>query len=176
MDPRLKRFIKQVEFKSPFRRTFFPRFQYNFSAPQLCFLCQCIEDTRSVEGAIAEIGCADGHTTLFLNKYMDAQDIQKTYYALDTFSGFVAKDLEFEVERGKTTSTPTCTAWEANDKRWFDATMYNGKISRVRSIEADVNEHDLTTLGPLSFVLLDVDFYRPMKKALPELVKSLDVV
>ena len=103
---------------------------------------------------------------------MDAQNIPKDYYALDTFSGFVPEDVEFEVlERGKTANL--LTAFQANKKEWFDGTMQHNDISRVRSIETDVNEYDLTTLGPLSFVLVDVDLYRPMKKSLPELYEAL---
>lgn len=142
------------------------------TAPQLCFLCQCIEDTKDVEGAVAEIGCANGSTTVFLNKFMDAQNIQKKYYALDTFSGFVAEDIELEVVgRGKTAEL--FTGFQVNKKKWFDGTMRQNNIARVCSIETDVNKYDLTTLGPLSFVLLDVDLYRPMKKALPELYQVL---
>ncbi|MCI0400703.1 MAG: TylF/MycF family methyltransferase [Gammaproteobacteria bacterium] len=175
MNTKLVKFIKEVQFNSPFRRYFFPRFIYNFTAPQLCFLCQCIEDTKHLEGAIAEIGCFDGSTTVFLNKYMDAQNIQKNYYALDTFSGFVAEDTEREViDRGKTAGLFTRdSGFEVNKKKWFDRTMQQNNIARVHSIEADVNKYDLTTLGPLSFVLLDVDLYRPMKKALPELYQVL---
>jgi predicted O-methyltransferase YrrM len=51
--------------------------------------------------------------------------------------------------------------------------MNRNDIRRVISIEADVNEYDLTTLGALSFVLLDVDLYRPMKKSLRELYEVL---
>ena len=51
--------------------------------------------------------------------------------------------------------------------------MQHNNIFRVRSIETDLNKYDLTTLGPLSFVLLDVDLYRPMKKSLPELYEAL---
>lgn len=172
MNRKLKKVIKEVLFNSRFRRYFFPRFVYNFTAPQLCFICQCIEDTKHVEGAIAEIGCANGSTTVFINKYMDAQNIQKNYYALDTFSGFVAKDIELEVvNRGKTADL--FTSFQVNKKKWFDGTMQQNNIARVRSIEADVNKYDLTTLGPLSFVLLDVDLYRPMKKALPEIYQAL---
>ncbi len=172
MNPKLRKFIKELLFNSPFRRYFLPRFDYNFTAPQLCFLCQCIEDTKHVEGSIAEIGCAHGSTTVFLNKYMDAKNIQKNYYALDTFSGFVADDVKFEVEkRGKTSDL--FTGFQINKKRWFDGTMLQNNITRVRSIETDVNKYDLTTLGPLSFVLLDVDLYRPMKKALPEVFQVL---
>jgi O-methyltransferase len=123
LNPRLAKLIKELLFTSPFRRWFFPRFSYNFTAPQLCFLCQCIEDTKHVEGAIAEIGCATGSTTVFLNKFMDAQNIQKTYYALDTFCGFVADDIALEVvDRGKTAGLFTA-AFQVNKKKWFDGTM-----------------------------------------------------
>ena len=44
---------------------------------------------------------------------------------------------------------------------------------RVKSIEADVNQYDLRTLGPLSFCLLDVDLYRPIRKSLKELYDVL---
>ena len=172
MNPKIIKLIKEIQFNSPFRRYFFPRYAYNFTVPQLCFLCQCIEDTKHIEGAVAEVGCFNGATTVFLNKYMDAQNIRKSYFAIDTFSGFVADDIRFEVaDRGKTKDQ--ITGFQANKKKWFDGTMQQNNITRVRSIEADVNEYDLTTLGPLSFTLLDVDLYRPMKNALQELYEVL---
>ena len=172
MNTKLVKLIKEVQFYSPLRRYFFPRYAYKFSAPQLCFLCQCIEDTKFIEGAISEIGCASGSTTVFLNKYMDAQNIEKTYYAFDTFSGFVSEDIEFEVaNRGKTKKL--YTSFQVNKKKWFDGTMQQNKITRVCSIEGNINKLDLTTIGPLSFSLLDVDLYRPTKKALQELYVAL---
>lgn len=103
---------------------------------------------------------------------MDAQNIQKDYYAIDTFSGFVPEDIEFEVaNRGKTKGL--FTGWKGNKKKWFDVAMRENKITRVCSIETDVNKFDLRTIGPLSFSLLDVDLYRPMKKALLELYEVL---
>jgi O-methyltransferase len=98
--------------------------------------------------------------------------IHKQYYAIDTFSGFVAEDIKYEViDRGKTADK--FTGFSVNKKKWFDGTMPLNNIVRVRSIETDVNKYDLTALGPLSFVLLDLDLYRPMKKALRELYKVL---
>jgi len=172
MHPKLTKVIKEILFNTPFRKYFFPRFVYNFTAPQLCFLCQCVEATKHVEGAFAEIGCDSGATTVFLNKYMDAQNIQKDYYAIDTFSGFVPEDIAVEVaDRGKTEDL--FTGFEFNKKKWFDGTMHTNDIHRVISIEANVNEYDLTSLGALAFVLLDVDLYRPIKKALPEIYAAL---
>jgi SAM-dependent methyltransferase len=172
LNPQFIKLIKEILFNSSLRRYFFPRYKYNFSPPQLCFLCQCIEDTKHIEGAISEVGCAQGGTTVFLNKYMDAQNIEKDYIAIDTFSGFVYEDIEFEVDnRGKTKDL--FTFFQINKKKWFDATMQQNEIARVRSIKADVNKFDLTTIGPLSFSLLDVDLYRPVRKALPEIYEVL---
>ena len=103
---------------------------------------------------------------------MDAQNIQKTYYAIDTFVGFIAEDVAFEVSnRGKTKDL--FTGFHANKKKWFDGTMQDNNINRVRSIETDVNKYDLRTLGSLSFVIVDVDLYRPTKKSLHELYEVL---
>ncbi len=147
-------------------------YPYNFQPSQLCFLCACLEETRNVPGNVAEVGCAHGYTAVFLNKYMDDQKIEKQYFAVDTFSGFVTEDLAFEVvQRGKPPGL--ITGFEDNRKKWVDESMRANAIRRVKSIQADVNELDLTTLGPLAFCVLDVDLYRPMSKALEELYDVL---
>ncbi|MBL1294034.1 MAG: class I SAM-dependent methyltransferase [Thiotrichales bacterium] len=168
----LSKIFKEIQFYSPLRKHFFPRHKYMYSSAQLCFLCKCIEETRDVNGSVAEIGCASGATTVFLNNYMNTEEIEKKYYALDTFSGFPIEDIEFEVANRKKTKGQF-RGFQVNKKRWFDGTMNQNRIKRVHSIEADVNEYDLTTLGGLSFILLDVDLYRPIKKSLNELYEIL---
>ena len=169
-----ERLLKEVQFYSPLRRYFFPRYQYNFTPAQLCILCQCIEETQHVDGSIVEIGCAGGATTVFLNKHMDASGIEKPYIAVDTFSGFVAEDIDHEVnKRAKRRGSAYFSAFRLNDKKWFDATMRMNGVTRVKSVQADVNQYDLRALAPLSFVLFDVDFFRPTEKGLPELFDAL---
>jgi SAM-dependent methyltransferase len=167
------RLVRDLAYPSPlFRRHIFPRYTFGFSPPQLCFLCQCLEDTARVEGGIVEVGCHTGQTTVFLNKYLDARGIHKEYVALDTFSGTTARDIDFEVaHRGK--ARDVVTGFTVNSKRWFDMTMKDNGVARVRSVKADANGYDLRSLGPLSFALLDVDLYRPTRKALPELYDAL---
>jgi O-methyltransferase len=166
------RMLKEVQFQTPLRRYFFPRYGFNFTPPQLCYLCRCLEETRRCEGSIAEIGCSIGSTTVFLNKYMDATGLEKTYFALDTFSGFVAADIEHEVAvRGK--AADMFTGFRVNKKKWFDATMNSNYISRVKSIETDVNMYDLSLLGQLAFALIDIDLYRPIRKVLPQMYNQL---
>lgn len=168
--------IRSVARRLPFRvasRSHHPHnYPYNFQPSQLCFLCACIEETRALPGNLAEVGCAQGYTSVFLNKYMDNRQIEKRYFAVDTFSGFVAEDVAFEVEqRGKPEGL--IAGFKDNRKDWFDATMRSNQIRRVESIQADVNQLDLTTLGPLACCILDVDLYRPMTKALRELYAVL---
>ena len=94
------------------------------------------------------------------------------YHALDTFSGFVAEDIDYEIaNRGK--ASGLFTGFRVNKKKWFDAAVKQNRVNRVRSIEADVNKYDLSQLAPLSFVLLDVDLYRPVLKGLRELYDGL---
>lgn len=172
MGPMLKKAAMELLSRTPLRRAVFPHYDYCFSVPQLIFLCQCLEETRSIPGAIAEIGCAAGATTIFLNRYLDATDIEKPYYCLDTFSGFVREDVDTEVaERGK--DVAGYSGFQSNKREWFDTTMRANGVRRVISIEADVNCFDLPSLGALSFVLLDVDLYRPIRHALPQLWTQL---
>jgi O-methyltransferase len=168
---------KDVLVRSPWRRRVLPRYAYNFDAAQLCFLCECLERTRDAGGCIVEIGVAGGETTLFLNNYLDAVRIDKEYVAVDTFAGFVHNDVHFEVtRRGKRREDyEGIDGFRVNKKAWYDATMRMNGVTRVRSIQADVNEFDLQALGTIAFCLLDLDLYRPIKKALGEVYKALSV-
>jgi predicted O-methyltransferase YrrM len=165
MKTALIRFVKEIQFWSPLRRYFFYRYQYLFTPGQLSYLCSCLEATKNVPGSILEVGCAAGHTTVFLNKHLDALAIEKPYTAIDTFEGFTKADIEVEVrERGKDASD--LGGFAVNRQRWYDATMHTNGVRRVRSIKADAVHFQYATLGPLSFCLVDVDLYRPVKAAL----------
>jgi len=144
---------------------------FTFTIPQLFFLCECVGRVRNVDGIIAEIGANEGRTTIFINKYLDAEEIEKKYYAIDTFSGFTQKDIDYEV-KNRQKDPLLYTGFKAT-KEAFDIAMNRNKINRVVSIQADVNEFDFTSLGNICFALLDVDLYRPMKKSLQELYKAL---
>lgn len=156
---------KKALFMTPFRRYFYYRYQYAFSPAQLCFLCSCIENTRDIPGAIVEIGCAAGCTTVFLNKYMESSGIKKIYYCIDTFAGFTSIDMEYEVSiRGK--KYGDFTGFSNNSKEYFDFAMKANNIQMVKSIQADVNKFDFTSIGEISFCLIDVDLYLPVKTSL----------
>jgi O-methyltransferase len=147
-------------------------FDYCFRMNQLLFLCDCLDKTADIEGDFAEIGVFEGRTTVFLNKFLDSKKGNKKYYAIDTFSGFVSEDINYEVLNREKEASLYINCFKSNKKR-FDKVMERNSIKRVVSVQADVNNYNLTNLKPLSFVLLDVDLYRPMKKSLKELYSAL---
>jgi predicted O-methyltransferase YrrM len=143
------------------------------TASQLCYLCSTLDKCSGVDGKFVEIGCASGATTVFLNKYMDSQNINKEYICIDTFAGFVNDDIDFEVNKRGKQLRILSGAFGANKKKWFDATMTMNGIIRVKSIEADANKFDFSKIGNISFCLLDVDLYKPTKSALHSVINLL---
>lgn len=169
----MKKLLKEIQFYSPFRRNFFPKYGYNFTVPQLMFLCESLADTREVPGSVIEIGCHNGATTVLFNRLMDDLDMRKAYYAIDTFSGFTSEDVDFEVANRGKRGELFSGAFQVNNKRWFDGTMKQNGISRVESIQADINHVDMAERAPYSFALLDVDLYKPTRKCIGELYEAM---
>jgi hypothetical protein len=104
-----------------------------------------------------------------LNKYLTGSGIgARTYYAIDTFSGFTRAHASFEVrERGKAESISDY--FQENKKAWFDKTMSIHGLSCVQSVKSDVTTFDFTSIAPIAFCLLDVDLYKPTIESLPRI-------
>jgi O-methyltransferase len=168
-----KRMARQLAFHVPgLRDRLAARYPYLHTPSQLAYLLLCLEQTRDVPGSVVEAGCYQGNTTLFLNRHMVSEGIEKAYWALDTFSGFRADDLEAEVERGQDRDHYR-GFFTVNDQRWFDYAMRRGGATGVRSVAADVGAFDFERVAPIAFCLIDVVFYQPVKLALPRIWEAL---
>jgi Macrocin-O-methyltransferase (TylF) len=166
--------LKEISKKAVFRYTRLgvPKYPYNVEPAQLAALVSEIDRLAMIKGSIIEIGVARGLTTRFLCEHIRSQelDASTTYYALDTFSSFTAKDLAYEVNvRGKNRSELEAFAY--ND---FEVWKSNfASFSFVKAIQGDCAEFDYSTIAPLKLVFLDVDLYVPTKNALPLLYENL---
>jgi O-methyltransferase len=150
----------------------FDVYNYMFDPGQLRFLMDCITETAQITGCYVEAGCARGATTVFLRKWMDDSRIKKKYFALDTFSGFPSDQTEYEVHvRGKPTGIGHPFA--INRKEWFDFSLSLAKVTDVNSIQTDVSNFNFDTIAPISFCLLDVDLYLPIRKCLPRIFNNM---
>jgi predicted O-methyltransferase YrrM len=115
------------------------------------------------QGDVVEVGVAYGHTTVLLNRLLDEQGVDKKYIAIDTFGGFLPKDIQYE-RRNRNKQKDDYSAFQVNAQAWFDATMQGNYITRVTSYKIDAAE--FVFVHPVSFCLLDVDIYVPTKKVL----------
>jgi O-methyltransferase len=163
--------LREVLLRTPFGRYLGYRYHYMFSPAQLCFLADCITKTAKLAGPIFEIGCAAGITTVWLNKHMDDCGIDKPYFAIDTFKGFANEDIEYEAsKRGKSERrTVMKEIFAENKKSWVQKTLDRNDVTRVTLIEADASKFDYGKYRDISFALIDVDLYLPVKKVLERL-------
>lgn len=157
-----------------FRRYWYPRFEFQMSPRQLCFLADCLDKIKDVDGAIVEIGCAHGLTTSFLHEYMSDSGFKKDYVCIDTFSGFTEIDIAVEViDRHKTKSDYT-KVFKDNNPEWFKEALRRRRITDVRVIQADISELAEAELpDQIAFCLVDVDLYRPVQSALKKIYPRL---
>ena len=146
------------------------------SPAQLCFLCAGVEESLNTTGCLLEVGCANGATTIFLNRFLDdaprPEDRDRTYWCLDTFSGFLPEHVDHEVNH-RGVHGGIREAFTANRRDWFDRTMASNGVTRVRSLEGDAATFAYASLAPIAFCLLDVDLYLPTSRALPHIFDAL---
>jgi O-methyltransferase len=167
-----KNLARSVVYATPLFRYFAPRYRSTYVPAHLCRLIDLLNQSAGIPGSIIEVGCFKGETTIWLNKHLKDQRIEKPYYALDTFGGFTDSDLAYEVtKRGKKLSE--IYGFASNRKSWFDKTMRLNGFHKVTSIQADAAKFDYSTVAPISFALVDLDLYLPMKSALKEVFSFL---
>jgi len=165
---KLLKIVRELYHISPFRKYFFYRYHYMFSPSQMCFLISCVNQTKDVDGIYFEIGCAEGRTTVFLNKHMQDKGIKKKYICLDTFSGFTNEDMDFEHSKREKDKDVLKIQFVANKKKWVDSTLKMNNINDVETIESDINTFELSDskFNKIAMCLLDVDLYKPVLSAL----------
>jgi SAM-dependent methyltransferase len=169
----IRSFLKDLSMQSGvYTQTFFGVYPYMFSPQQLIFMTECIKGIREIDGCFLEAGCAFGATTVFLNKFMQNEGIEKDYISIDTFSGFVKDQYEFEINH-RNKRKRIQYSFSENKKAWYDYSVSRENISNVRSFSIDITKYDFLSIGPISFCLLDVDLYLPVKDVLPKIYAQM---
>jgi hypothetical protein len=168
---RLKRWAYRSEFLATLSA---PQYRYCLEVSELCAIADAIAATKGHQGRVVEMGVARGMTTVFLNTHLDAMGDSRTYLAIDTFAGFTAEDIDFEVtHRGKNRRAYGGFAY--NDEKVFRRNMARLGFDRVEVLKLDVNFLKQEDLGTVSVAILDVDLYRPTLRALEVTYEVLEV-
>ncbi|HUL48999.1 MAG TPA: TylF/MycF/NovP-related O-methyltransferase [Gemmatimonadales bacterium] len=163
-----KKLLKEVVYRVAPHRLRLPTYPYMVHPAGLAFLCSCLEETHHVPGAVVEIGCAWGCTTLFLNEQLDWQKSDKPYLTIDTFSGFPAEHTEYEATaRGKDRAFLDRQFRSTGvTETWFRRAMANAGAARVRTIRSDISRYRFDPDLRISFCFIDVDLYLSVRDAL----------
>jgi O-methyltransferase len=142
-----------------------PRYKYKINPGQIAALINLINDTRAGDGAVVEIGVAQGDTSTFILEHMRTTDDSRPVYLMDTFSGFTEESIEHEVKvRGKAASP--YAAFRYGDEELFRKSLNAAGYSRFKTIKGDASAFDWSKMGPIGAVLLDIDLYEPTIKIL----------
>ncbi|MEJ7583469.1 MAG: class I SAM-dependent methyltransferase [Acidimicrobiales bacterium] len=156
----------QIASLTRLRKYLYHRYDYSFTPSQLCCLVGCLSRTAAVPGAVVEIGCAYGHTTVFLEKHLQAMGDRRDYVCIDTFSGFTAEDAAFEEATRRKEAAGYDQRYADATLRSFRRTLANNGVTRVKPVQADIKAYDMSAVPAISFCLIDVDLYLPVRAAL----------
>jgi hypothetical protein len=155
--------VRSLLWYTPFRRFTFYRYWYNHTPEHLAFFIKCLNQTRDIPGDIFELGCSNGHTAVFLNQHLQAAQVDKNYYCLDTFDGFTPEGCAFEVQqRGK--NPRHLGGFRSNRVKWLEDTLLRNYCKRTFCVKADVESYEFDR--NIAFSLIDVALYRPTLAAL----------
>jgi O-methyltransferase len=169
---------RRLMYMTPLRSMLAERFRYPYlhSPTQLRVMIDVVDEAMKTAGALVEVGCAWATTTVFLNEHLRTTGQgDRRYIAIDTFGGFVERDVEFEVENRS----------KKSEMGEFDETFSNNSIEAVRTtldlngfnrvelVKGDVVEYDFADIDSIAFSLIDVDLFLPVESALEKVWERL---
>jgi O-methyltransferase len=159
----VREFLKRLAFRSGIIKT---TYDYLLEPNELLELMLALRRGESLPGDIIEVGVARGRTTVFLNRFLDSLNSPKTYFVVDTFSGFVPGDVAHEqLHRGN--DAYSYTGFSYNSVRvWERNVVQDNGFKRVKIIPEDIKRVNFDSNQMFSTALLDVDLYLPTKAAL----------
>jgi len=88
-------------------------------------LLECIKKVKDLPGNIIECGCARCGTTTILGNYLKLNGIEKKIFALDSFTGFDAKELLRERHLGLTNFS----------SKSFTYSSYEYVVKKIKKLE-----------------------------------------
>jgi hypothetical protein len=128
--------------------------------------------TRQLDGAVVEVGCYRGGTTLTANKFVERIGSARPYLAIDTFSGFDAAQFDVDAKHGTTASLRA--AFSDNSFEHVRGTLARYGGQRVQLLQGDiVTLPDAALPASVSVALIDVDLDVPVYEGLRRLFPRL---
>ncbi|MCV7212063.1 TylF/MycF/NovP-related O-methyltransferase [Mycolicibacterium canariasense] len=158
---KLQESAKSAIYRAPvLQRLMAPKYPYKINPGQLAAMLGFIDTTRGSGALVAEIGVAQGDTSIFLLEHLATTDDDRTLHLFDTFNGFTEDSIDHEVQ-ARQKSRSDYDAFRYGDERIFQRNIRKAGYHNFRTIKGDAARFDWSAVGPIGAVLLDIDLYRP---------------
>lgn len=163
---RLVELGKYSVYRTPvLRRLMAPKYTHKVDPGELCAMVNFIDATRSSGAAIAEVGVAQGGTSVFLLEHLVTTGDERTLHLLDTFAGFTRNSVEHEVQTRRKPKREY-DRFRYGDEDRFRENLLELGYRRFKTTKGDAAVFDWSSLAPIGAVLLDIDLYQPTVKVL----------
>ena len=134
-----------------------PRYPLKINPGQLCAMLQFMDATS---GSVAEVGVAQGNTSVFLLEHLRTTGDERDLLLFDTFAGFTEDSIAHEVNvRGKTRTE--LDKFRYGDEARFKANLTKLGYYRFSTVAGDASRFDWGSIAPIGAILLDIDLYQP---------------
>lgn len=168
--------VRRLAYRTPLRSRLAHRYPYLFSPGQLRVILDAVDESLRAPGALLEVGCAWGATTVLLNEHLrTTSQGHRTYIVIDTFGGFTARDVDYELRtRGKRSVLRVLEdTFRNNSRQAVSAALAVNAFTNVQLVQADVVDYNFGSIGPIAFALIDVDLFLPVQAALQKVWDQL---
>lgn len=159
---------KYLVYRTPvLNRMMSPSYPYKINPGQLCAMVELIEGSRAAGGAVAEIGVAQGETSVFLLEHLRTRGDPRPLLLFDTFSGFTQESVRVELQdRGKTADRESYDSFRYGDEAILCKRLQRAGFGNFKTHAGDAARFDWSSIGPIGAVLLDIDLYQPTRVCL----------
>jgi O-methyltransferase len=131
-----------------------------------------LSERSDVDGAILEVGCFRGATTVLACQHLRRRGRPHPYTVVDTFTGFVDEQFDEDVLIG--TPASFRAGFAENPKLLVERTMRHIGLDEVRVVQADICElHPDELPARISVCLMDVDLAVPIHAGLDKVLPRM---
>jgi hypothetical protein len=128
--------------------------------------------TRHLDGAVVEVGCYRGGTTLMAGRFMERIGSSRHYLAVDTFAGFDSEQFDSDAVHG--TASSLRAAFSDNSLAEVRRSLDRYGAQRVQLLQGDIATlPDEALPKAISVALIDVDLDVPVYEGLRRLLPRL---
>jgi len=128
--------------------------------------------TRSIPGAVVEVGCFQGGTAVYASRFLRRINCNRRYLCIDTFDGFPQDQFAKDIELG--TSPSLARGFSGNSESLVRKLLDQWGCQSVELLKGDIVALDESQLpDEIAVALFDVDIAEPTEAAARKIVPRM---